>query len=245
MRTRILTALLALFGIAASASAAANYPDEYALRPIQLPASMVQLKAPLIMDLSRGNAGKTIFVPFDIRLGVTDEIELRLFHPVNGLCLRGCAKRYNDLALGLLYSAFDEQGGQASLLGAFEVRSFASPVQLVLDVGLSLAYFHAPFSVRAAPYLGLPISDREHQTDWVNVPIEFAYQVSLPTAVFLETGLYGSVHDPNGWSGPVGVGINQLLRRGIDIGAEFKLNSIIGHADTGSRLVLVYLMVRG
>lgn len=236
--------LLSLFSLAGTAQASPGYPDEYALRPIQLPAGMVQLKLPLIIDLSRGHAGKPITVPLDIRFGVTRELELRIFHPVNGLCLRGCDRHYNDLAFGLLYSVLDEDHVQASLLGAFEVRSFASPVQTVLDLGVAFAYIRAPFSIYASPYLGLPLSDREHQREWFNMPIEFAYQLSRPTAVFFETGLYGDARDLGSWSGPVGAGINQLLHPGVDVGAEFKLNSIVGHTDTGSRLVLVYLMIR-
>jgi hypothetical protein len=233
-----------LCALAGTANASPAYPDEYALRPIQLPAGMAQVKIPLIIDLSRGHAGTPISVPLDIRFGVTPALELRIFHPVNGVCLRGCDKHYNDLAFGLLYSVLDEDHVQASLLGAFEVRSFANPVQTVLDLGLSFAYIRAPFSIYASPYLGLPLSDREHQREWVNVPIEFAYQLSRPTAVFFETGIYGDARDPGSWSGPVGAGINQLLHPSVDVGAEFKLNSIVGHTDTGSRLALVYLMIR-
>jgi hypothetical protein len=242
--TRTIATLLLATALALPVHAQGQYPDEYALRPIQLPQGMVQAKIPLIIDLSRGHAGKPIFVPLDLRLGVTDELELRLFHPVNGLCLRGCAKAYNDLAFGLLYSVLNENSFQASLFGAFEVRSFTSPVQVVLDAGAALAYIRAPFSLFAAPYLGIPVTDREHLTDWINVPIEFAYQLSGPAAFFVETGLYGSAHDSSGWSGPFGVGINYLLHHGVDVGAEFKLNAVLGHTDTGSRLVLVYLALR-
>lgn len=240
----LLPFFLSFCALTGTAQAAPAYPDEYALRPVQLPEGMVQAKVPLVIDLSRGHAGKPIFVPLDLRFGVTSLLELRIFHPVHGLCLRGCDRRYDDLAFGLLYSVLDEGNVQASLLGAFEVRSFASPVQTALDLGFSFAYIQAPFSFRASPYLGLPLSDREHQRDWVNVPIELAYQLARPTAVFFETGVYGDARDPGGWSGPVGVGINQMLQHGVDVGAEFKLNSIIGHTDTGSRLVLVYLMLR-
>jgi hypothetical protein len=244
MRIQTIATCLALCLVAGAAHAKPGYPDEYALRPLQLPESMVQLKVPLIVDLSRGQAGKTIWVPFDLRFGVTNELELRIFHPVHGLCLRGCDKAYDDLGFGLLYAVFDEDHMQVSLLGAFEVRRFTRPVRTALDAGLAFAYIRAPFSIHASPYLGIPITDRAGQDAWVNVPIELAYQLSPPTALFLETGLYGSARDPNAWSGPIGVGINQLLQHSVDVGAEFKLNSVIGNTDTGNRLVLVYLMVR-
>jgi hypothetical protein len=242
--TKAISAFLLATLLARPLSAQGGYPDAYALRPLQLPPSMAQVKIPLVIDLSKGNAGKLIFVPLDIRLGVTDELELRLFHPVNGLCLRGCGKAYNDVAFGLLYAVLNQDAFQASLFAAFEVRSLTSPAQVVLDAGAALAYIRAPFSVFAGPYLGLPVTDRGHQTAWVNVPIEFAYQLSAPTAVFLETGLYGDAHRPGDWSGPLGVGLNYLLHHSVDVGAEFKLNAVLGHTDTGSRLVLVYLALR-
>jgi hypothetical protein len=222
-----------------------GYPDAYALRPLELPPSMVQVKIPLIIDLSHDNAGKVVFIPFDLRFGVTRELELRVFHPVHGLCLRGCDPKYNDIALGMLLSVFEENGLEASLLGALEFRSLTSPVGAVLDAGMAFKLIRAPFSIFAAPYVGIPLSDRDHLDDWVNVPVEFAFQLSPPTALFVETGLYGNAHDPGSWSGPVGVGINQLLHHDVDLGAEFKLNSVIGNPDAGNRLVLVYLTLRG
>lgn len=242
--TSLLVSLLSMV-VPTSAEAQPGYPDAYALRPLELPPSLVQVKLPLVVDLSRGNAGKLIFMPFDLRAGVSRELELRLFQPVRGLCLRGCDKAYNDLGVGLLYSVFDENGVQASLLGAFEVASFTSPVQVALDVGLAFKVIRAPFSFFAAPYLRVPLSDRAQVDDSINLPIEFAFQIATPTALFVETGLYGSAHDGGDWSGPIGVGIDQLLQRGVDLGAEFKLNTVLGHTDTGSRLVLVYLVLRG
>jgi len=242
---KALLALLVTTALALPAFAEPGFPDAYALRPLELPPSMVQAKIPLVIDLSHGHAGDLIFVPFDVRFGVTRELELRIFHPVHGLCLRGCDRAYNDIGLGMLFSVLEENGLQASLLAALEFRSLTSPVGAVLDAGVAFKFIRSPFSIFAAPYIGIPLSDRNHLDDSVNVPIEFAFQLSAPTALFVETGLYGSAHDPGGWSGPVGIGINQLLHHNVDIGAELKLNSVIGHTDAGSRLVLVYLTVRG
>jgi hypothetical protein len=247
MRRIIPALLVASIALTGTARAAPGYPDAYALRPLELPPSMVQLKVPVIINLSRGSVANPVWIPFELRLGLTDELELRLFHPVHGLCVsgrsRGCGQVYNDLGLGMLYSVMREQGMDLALLAAFEVTSFSDPALLRLDAGMAFKYVHAPFSVATWPYFGFGLDHRDENGDSINIPIEFAFQLSPPTALFLETGLYGALHDlGNAWSMPVGVGINYLLGHGVDIGAELKLTGVGNGAD--GRLVLVYLALR-
>lgn len=249
MRTSILALLMAL-AVPGLALAQGGYPDEYALRPLQLPAGMVQLKVPVIVNLSRNAVGSPVWIPFEIRLGLTSDLELRLFHPVHGLCVsgqaKGCGRVYNDLGLGMLYSVMREQGMDLALLVALEVTSFSSPVLMRLDAGLGFKYVHARFSIAAWPFIGLGLDHRDQNGDSINIPIEFAFQLSPPTALFVESGLFGSAHDlGNAWSMPLGVGINYLLRHGVDIGAEFELTGPIGSGGSGDgRLCLVYLALR-
>jgi len=225
---------------------AAGYPDEYALRPLQLPTRMVQIKAPVIVNLSRGSAGRPVWIPFDIRLGVSDDLELRLFHPVHGVCVRGCDHVYNDLGLGMLYSVMREPGMDLALLGALEVTSFADPALLRLDLGLGWKLVHAPFSIAAWPYLSLGLNRRDINGDSINVPIELAFQISYPTALFIETGFYGDArHFADTWSSPLGLGINYLVEYGMDLGAELKLTNPIGNGGSSDgRLLIVYLALR-
>jgi len=247
MRKIYATLALALFAFSGTARGAGGYPDAYALRPLELPPGMVQLKVPVVMNLSRGAVANPVFIPFELRLGLTSEVEVRLFHPVHGLCVsgksKGCDPVYNDLGLGMLYSALDEQGMELALLAALEVTSFASPALLRLDAGLAFKVVRAPFSIAAWPYFSFGLDHRDKNGDSVNIPIEFDFQLSPPTALFAETGLYGDLHDHgNSWSTPLGVGINYLLQNGIDIGAEFKLTDVGNGAD--GRLFLVYLALR-
>jgi hypothetical protein len=243
MRKIALAVFLATLAQAEAASAAGSYPDEYALRPLQLPASMVQLKVPLDIDLSRGNAGKLLYMPFELRIGVAREVELRIFHPVHGLCLRGCGRAYDDVGFGVLVELLREQGVHLSLLGALEVTSFTEP-PVRLDGGVAFKYVHAPISIFLSPYVGIGLNHRPDNGDSINFPVEFAFQLSHPTALFIETGLYSDAHDPGGASGPLGVGINYLASHGVDLGAELKLNKVLGNTDAGSRLLLVYAALR-
>ena len=250
MRKFVPALTLAALAFAGTAHAQGGYPDAYAVRPLQLPASMVQLKVPVIINLSKDAVGSPVYLPFELRLGLTSDLELRIFQPGYGLCVSGRARRcghvYNDLGLGLLYSVMREQGMELSLLGAVEVTSFASPATVRLDAGLAFKYVQAPFSIAAWPYVGIGLNHRDGNGDSINLPVEFAYQLSPPTALFIEGGLFGDAHDfGNTWSSPLGVGINYLLQHGIDMGAEFKFTNLVGNGSgPDGRLFLVYFAFR-
>lgn len=250
MRRILLGILLASVAASGTARASDGYPDEYALRPLQLPGGMVQLKVPVIVNLSRNSVANPVWIPFELRLGLTQDFELRLFHPVHGLCVsgqaRGCPRVYNDLAVGMLYSVLREGGMELALLAAFEVASFSDPVLLRLDAGLGWKYVHTRFSIAAWPYVGLGLGHRDRNGDSINVPVEFAFQLSLRAALFLETGLFGSAHSfGDDWSMPLGIGINYLVAHGVDIGAEFKLTGPMGNTGgTDGRLLIVYFALR-
>ena len=248
MRRMVLTCWLVVMSAAGNAFAAGDYPDEYALRPLQLPAGMVQLKVPVIVNLSRGSVGSPVWIPFEIRLGLTPDFELRVFHPVHGLCVsgraHGCGRVYDDLGVGMLYSVMREQAQELSLLVAFEVPSFSDPALLRLDIGMAWKLVRAPFSIAAWPYIGLGLNRRDQNGDSFNAPVELAFQLSYDTALFLETGFYGGLHGfADDWSSPLGVGINHLVGQGVDIGAEFKLTGPI-HGSSDGRLLLVYFALR-
>jgi len=242
--------VLATLGFADLAYAQGGYPDEYAVRPLQLPTGMVQLKVPVIVNMSKGSVGSPVFIPFELRLGLTSDLELRIFHPGHGLCVsgraKGCDPVYNDVGLGLLYSVMREQGMELALLGAVEVASFSSPALLRLDAGMAFKYVHAPFSIAAWPYVGIGLNHRDKNGDSLNLPAEFAYQLSPPTALFVESGFFGDAHDfGNTWSSPFGVGINYLLSHRVDLGAEFKFTNLIGNGSgADGRLFLVYFAFR-
>jgi hypothetical protein len=245
----IVACSLATVAAAQPASAYGDYPDEYALRPLQLPSGMAQLKVPVVINVSRDNAGRPVYIPFEIRLGLTPQLELRLFHPGRGLCVsgksHGCGHVYNDLGVGLLYNVLHEHDMDVAVLGALEVASF-DPARLRLDVGFGWKYVRAPFSIVVSPTLGFGLNHRDDNGDGLFVPAEFAFQLSPPTAMFVESGIYGDLHNlGDSIHMPLGVGINYLVTQGADIGAEFVLTNAIGHGSgTDGRLVLVYFAIR-
>ena len=250
MRKFVPALVFATLAAAGTARAQGGYPDAYALRPLQLPTSMVQLKVPVIINMSKGKVANPVFIPFELRLGLSSELELRIFQPGHGLCVsgsaKGCGHVYNDLGLGLLYSVMREQGMELALLGAVEVTSFASPAMVRFDAGMAFKYVKAPFSIAAWPYVGIGLNHRDGNGDSLNLPVEFAYQLSPPTALFVEGGLFGDAYDfGNKWSSPFGVGLNYLLQHGVDMGAEFKFTNLVGNGSgPDGRLFLFYLALR-
>lgn len=246
MQKLVLAAFLFLIA-STGAARAQGYPDEYALRPLQLPTDMVQLRVPLVINLSEDRVGSPVAIPFDIRFGLSRELELQLFHqsPYGGLCVsgksNGCEHVYDDLAVGLLYSVMRESGVDFSVFGAFEIARFSSPALARLDAGVAFKYVQAPWSIFAKPYVGLGLNHRDDNHDWFKMPIEFALQLSRPTALFVETGFYGDLHDfGDSWFSPVGVGINFLLQHGIDMGAELKLDHLIGNGGNSDERSFVF-----
>jgi hypothetical protein len=241
MRRIIFAVFLGTVALAGAARAQTAYPDEYALRPLLLPTEMLQARVPVVINLSAGSVGSPVNIPFEIRFGLTDDLELRLFHPGNGLCLKGCSRHYNDLAVGMLYSVVKERGMQLALLGTLEVASFANPALLRLDAGVAFKYIQPRFSIATSGYLGVGLNNRSENGDAIYIPFEFAYQLSPAAALFGETGLYGSTNNfANDWTMPLGVGINYLVQHAFDLGAELKLNNAIGNGSSDSRLFLVY-----
>jgi hypothetical protein len=136
---------------------------------------------------------------------------------------------------------------ELSPFGAFEVARFSSPAHLRLDAGVAFKFVQTQWSIFAKPTIGIGVSHRDENGDGFKMPIEFAFQLSRPTALFVETGFYSDdLHDPGGtWFSPLGVGINYLLQNGIDMGAELKLDKLVGNGSTtDSRSFIFYFALR-
>jgi hypothetical protein len=232
--------------------ASVGTPDEYVLRPITLAAGEVQIKVPVVINLSKSLVGKPIYVPLEVRYGLTDTLELTLFHDT-GLCLtgksKGCEKVYNDVGLGVTASLMKNNGIELAAIGALQLSRISDPMWAQLDVGVAFKYTGAPLMVMAAPQveIGLNKRDAGNVKQFIMVPVQAAFQAAPNLAIFLETGIMGPTdHFGDLYTVPVGIGANFLLQHGLDLGAEFILPMVakgsaysgVGAADT--RAVMVY-----
>jgi hypothetical protein len=222
---------------AAPAPAPSGYPDEYALRPLTLSAMTFQATLPVVLNLSKNAMLKPVWIPLDLRFGVTNEFEVFVSHTYpgaspamgGGLCLggtsRGCEKAYNNAMLGGQYSILKASGLELAGLLALDMRRFTGPMHMGVDVGVAAKYVAGPVSVKLVPQVSIGLNKRsEENKEKLVVPLQIAVQAAQPIAVFLDTGIGGEFsHFSDRYAVPVGIGASYLAMHGLDAGLEFYL----------------------
>ncbi|MGB8299018.1 MAG: hypothetical protein WCG85_26605 [Polyangia bacterium] len=241
-----------------------GYPDAYVLRPLTVPPGMFQGTLPVVLNFSTNKALKPVWIPLDMRFGMTDQLEFFVSHNAlgaplavggGGLCLgksQYCPHTYNNLNVGGQFSLAKSKGIEVSGLLAAEFRQFSPDLLFAVDVGVGVKYVSAVFSARATPRLGIGVNRRnaENEQEAIAVPIQLALQAAPRLAAFLDTGLFGPTNQFSSlYTIPVGVGADFLPRHGFDVGAEFMFRSLgQGSAVTGtatdSRTLMLYAVSR-
>ncbi len=118
-----------------------SYPyGEIVNQPLTLPASLLRLDLPVNINLTKDEVGKPWFVPASADLGVTDDVQVGVFHDV-GLCLagkaNGCAKTYDDFGGRVLVSI--SRTAEAQLAAEANVLAFNFD-DTQYRAGVALAY---------------------------------------------------------------------------------------------------------
>jgi hypothetical protein len=149
----------ALAAAAAAALAATAVPDErgagtrydresypYAElvnQPLTLPRALVRLDVPVHVNVSKDAVGKPWYIPPALDVGVTDDLQLGLFHEV-GFCpagaQNGCNKLYDDVGVRAGLSLARTRAAQLVLEGNVLAYDLAVPE---FRAGLALAYRHS------------------------------------------------------------------------------------------------------
>jgi len=234
---------------APAVAAPAGYPDEYALRPLGVAAGMVEVLVPVEIELSKGMVAKPINIPLEVRYGLSEQLELKLFH-LTGLCLtgkeKGCTKVYNDVGLGVAYSFLKNSELELAAMGGLLFSNF-SDLAMDANVGLGVKYIAGAIGVNAAPQMWIALNKRDKrlEKDALWIPVQVAYQVNPQLAPFVRTGIFGPTdHFGDMYTIPLGVGANYLLQHGLDLGAAFTLTSLVsgvsGNKALDSRELLIY-----
>jgi hypothetical protein len=241
---------------APAAAVAGAYPDEYALRPLTLAAGTFQATVPVVLNLSKNAVLKPVWVPLDLRYGVSDVLEVFVSHnnhgtPLafggGGVCLggkdRGCIKSngdsafYNNLNIGAQYSLTKSGGIELSGIGALEIREISPDLLAAIDVGVGFKYVGAPVSIKAAPMIGIGVTKRsaDGNKEFISVPVQLAFQASPQLAAFIDTGIFGPTSNFGKlYALPLGIGASFLVSHGLDVGAEFMLPALVGGSDYAS-----------
>ncbi len=207
---------------------------------LTLPAGAFQGTLPVVLNLSKDAVLKPVWIPLDLRYGVTNELTVFVAHTAmgqslasgGGVCLggtdRNCTKFYNSLAIGGLYSLLNSSGLELAGLVALDLRSL-DPMYLAADVGVSLRYVAAPLTVTVTPIFGIGLNKRdENNKEMISVPVQVAFQATPELNVFLDSGIISPTKDfGDNYVVPVGIGAGYAVQPGLTVGAEFMLTSVV------------------
>jgi hypothetical protein len=147
---------------AASSLDRASWPSEIVRRPLTLARGMLEVSAPLGINLSSDRVGSPVFLSPSLRYGLTDRLMLGVRH-VLGLCLNGesngCPDVYNDLGVQAVWQLLRFRGADVALAVALD----AAPIDpfLLSAEGRILARWSAgPFALFLAPALNVGLTHR-------------------------------------------------------------------------------------
>jgi hypothetical protein len=221
---------------------------------------MFQGTLPVVLSLSRNAVLKPVWIPLDMRFGMTDQFEVFVSHNAlgaplavggGGLCLgrkQYCPKAYNNLNVGGQYSFVKGNGFELSGLLAAEFREFSPDMLFAVDVGIGVKYVAPILSVKATPRVGIGVNKRGtgNEEEAIGVPVQIAWQAASRIALLVETGIFGPTREfSETYRIPLGIGADFLARHGLDVGAELMFPSL-GHGSavagkaTDSRTVMLY-----
>jgi hypothetical protein len=247
-------------GAPAPAWAPLGYPDAYVLRPLTVPPGMFQGRLPVVLSLSKNAVLKPVWIPLDMRFGMTDQFEVFVSHNAlgaplavggGGFCLgrkQYCPKAYNNLNVGGQYSFVKGNGIELSGLLAAEFKEFSPDLLFAVDVGIGVKYVAPIFSMKATPRVGIGVNKRgtANEEEAIGVPIQIAFQAAPQLALFVDTGIFGPTSDfGKTYTIPLGIGADLLARHGLDVGAELMFpalgrGSAVAGKATDSRTVMLY-----
>jgi hypothetical protein len=221
---------------------------------------MFQGTLPVVLSLSKNAVLKPVWIPLDMRFGMTDQFEVFVSHNAlgaplaaggGGLCLgrkQYCPKLYNNLNVGGQYSFVKGNGFELSGLLAAEFKEFSPDLLFAVDVGIGVKYVAPIVSVKATPRVGIGVNKRSagNEEEAIGVPVQIALQAAPQLALFIDTGIFGPTRQfGQTYAIPLGIGADLLARHGFDVGAELMFPAL-GHGSavagkaTDSRTFMLY-----
>lgn len=235
VRLAIAGALLVAAGAASAEGAGTlygrdNWPEALTKRPITLPATLIDLRVPLVLNLSKDSELEPWFVAPSAAIGVTDEVTLRAYTPENGtgVCLagsaHGCNERWNDLAAEVIYGFSRSEQQQLAFRGGLEAYRMADPLLLALKLGgvYKTTIGNMAIVLGGDFRIGLTERDAGNVRETFTLYAEPQVQLTETVAIFAE--IQGEVElDPEATTSGVGIDISDTLRVPFAVGAEWAL----------------------
>jgi len=223
----------------APAPAAAG--TDYVSRGLTQTAGNLQVTVPIVLNLSKEMVLKPVWVPLDVRYGVTEQLEVFLNHgavagfPIatgGGVCLggtdRGCTKAYDNLNLGVQFSLLKDPAMELAAIAALKVNSLDAGTYAA-NVGVNFKYVAGVVAIKAAPQIEIGVTKRdEGNKEVINVPVQVAFQATPELAAFVDTGIMGPLDGfGDGYLVPAGVGASFAVMPNLDVGGEFLLPHLL------------------
>lgn len=140
-----------------------RWPQEVTRRPLTLDQGMVEITAPVGINLSKDADGKPVTLAPSVMFGVTNRWMIGIRH-FNGLCFggtsNGCAHAYEDVS-GFTRLSFMRGGGwEVAVQGAVDVAPIKDPRIWAGEAGLALRAGGGALAVTAEPMVGFGLNDR-------------------------------------------------------------------------------------
>jgi hypothetical protein len=251
---RLTLAAALLSGAAAFADSGAattytkdTYPTQLVLRPLELPAGMVQVGASLDINMSSSindTLGNTLWGPFkpfliglQAQYGVDGHLQLGISS--SGLCFTdACGHTFNDFSLEADYGFLHQQGLDGAFQGALLFNNLADSVMLGVAVGVDLRMVQGQFAIRAGPKLKFGLTNRDGgNTEAIDVPLAFQFQVDPHLALELRSDIVLGLNPVGGTFGdylqiPVQLSGIYAVNKMFDVGAYFAFTNLLGKSST-------------
>lgn len=216
------------------------------LRGVQGPAGMFSARVLLGVNLSSDAAGEPISLMPNLYYSFTDKLQIGVVHdtpmgwqtkPGPGLCLTGedggCPEVYDNIGFDVMYGLAYGQL-HLSAHGSLYVTSF-DPSNAMATVGAAgKAHFNDKVALYFDPQIGIALSDRDVNDDYLFLPLELQYQLGQPTQLKLLSGVNGSLSEFGDTHRiPLGIGLVHSMTEHIDLGARFSFDNLLGETADG------------
>lgn len=153
-----------------------GWPVEVVKRPLTLARGMVEIVAPVGINLSSDRVGRPVFVAPSAYYGVTDALTVGVRHFL-GACFgggpNGCPNAYNDLGVDSVWRLWRFHGADLALGAGFDAAPIADPFTLSGEVRIIARWSGGPFALAIAPMLNVGLTDRSDPRALKRVSVGF------------------------------------------------------------------------
>ncbi len=225
-----------------------EWPPAWVLRSVTVPAGVIWIEVPLLINLSTDAVGKPVALPLDVFYGVTNDIQVGITHQL-GLCFtgtdNGCYKFYNDIGFDFLYR-FLRGDVDLAAHAAIPISAFSPEFLLGLQLGVSgrVVLANGKAAILFDPSLTIAITKRSVDIgegvsvrlnqDILHIPVRVAFQATPQLAVGLETAFGGPLDGfGDAFTGSLGIFGFYNINKNVDAFLEFAFTNLYGKHPGG------------